>query len=1353
MRPDLPQRRLFRWGHLDVLEQVGRGSFGDVFRARDTRLDREVALKLRRSETAPDASARRFLDEARGLARVTHPNIVVVHGASTHRGRAGFWTEFIRGETLAERLRSVGPLGAEEAALIGFDTCRALAAVHGADLVHGDVKLENVMRAHSGRIVLMDFGAASRMGGEHGAALPARFLTPLAAAPEVLDGAPPTPGSDVYALGVLLYRLVANAYPLVASSIEALREAHRQGGRIPLGDRCPHLPEDFERIVEKALAPPADRYGSAEEMASALRMFLRARTRTGGDALQSLRGLQRELGQVPERVARHAAREIARALVPIHGSGAAHGAIRLENIYLDAHGGVELADTATVEVAETADVGVEGRVSVGAAGDPDADLRALGGVLYQLVTGTEPVVDGLSTIRRAGRLNAQLSPFFEEVLHDLLTQAGDSRFDTATELADVLLDGERSAWWRERSRAIRLATRKPIRRIRIRRETTLYGRTRELERLGAAWAHARRGEGRVVLLEGEAGIGKTRLVDEFVGGLEENGEELHFLFGTHVPGGAATPTGAFISAYRDQLGTDRLNETLAEYLPDAPVLSSAFAALLRDEPVPSASQSLDKRAIQSAFIEVTNALAAERPTVVMIDDLHFASAEGLAIFAAIAAAIPSTRVLLVGGSRPELKRDWLGEVTRLDHAERVELPRLAPGEVLSILSDTLGTETATEPVVQELAARSDGNPFFLFEILRARGDSPEEPQPIPSSIEQLVESRVSALRSDRDRELLDVACCVGFRFDPTVISHALRLDEIRVLRRFGRMESARRLVRSVGLEYVFEHHLIQEVVYASLAEPLRRRYHSAIATALRERLPASDWDNEAFVGICEHELRGLCPERALPHLRTAFDHLRARHANAAAITLTDLALGVPGLIGGEERARWLLARTERLSVIGDRGDIPHALNEAVELARVGGAPALIAEIEIARGLDHRLSARLDRAIEVLESAIANAQAASSTRLEGSARREYATVLHHRGRNEQAKREFELAIELSERAGDRRSRTLAQGYLGSMLWSGMGNLTEGEHHIREALDSARELNDLALESSMTASLGVVFMDRGHYEASIPLFERLIAIARETGYRQSASLALVNLGTVFHELGRYERALDTLQRAIALSKEITAPDHEAAALVTLGIAHAATGDFDEARSANDAAREVMRLHGFAWLGGQVDTARGEIEDLAGDLDAAARYYEHGVVSAGTFEGLGRTVSLLVLAGAESRLDRVEAAEDHAREALRIALEKRYELEALKAEIELVFLSKKDLPDMLTRLADREARFPLRERARLRFRLFGATGDDDHLAEARRIVCELIDEAPASHRERMRTRVGLYRDVLETWRRRAS
>jgi eukaryotic-like serine/threonine-protein kinase len=258
------------WGPLELLERIGEGTFGEVFRARDA-LQRDVAVKLLRTDRGTaDKLGEKVLREARILARIRHSNVVLVHNAETHDGRVGFWMELIRGTTLEHLLRAHGTFSAREAAFIGQDLCRALAAVHAAGLVHRDIKAQNVMREEGGRVVLMDFGAGQVAGD--GAAAGRITGTPLYLAPEVLDGREATVRSDIYSLGVLLYHLVTNDYPIRARHLDDLRVAHAENRRIRLHDARPDsLPDTLVRVIERATDPVLEkRYATAGEMQSDL---------------------------------------------------------------------------------------------------------------------------------------------------------------------------------------------------------------------------------------------------------------------------------------------------------------------------------------------------------------------------------------------------------------------------------------------------------------------------------------------------------------------------------------------------------------------------------------------------------------------------------------------------------------------------------------------------------------------------------------------------------------------------------------------------------------------------------------------------------------------------------------------------------------------------------------------------------------------------------------------------------------------------------------------------------------------------------------------------------------------------
>jgi eukaryotic-like serine/threonine-protein kinase len=255
------------WGSFSLLARVGSGGFGEVYRAWDPHLQREVALKLLLpGAVTGEVEYEAMLREARALASVRHPNIVPVHGIDRHDGRVGFWTDFVRGKTLSVLVGEQGTFGAREAALIGLDVARALSAVHRAGMLHRDIKAENVMREEGGRILLMDFGLSALELRQTNIA-----GTPNYMAPELFEGGRGTVATDIYSIGVLLYFLVAGDYPARISGLtrkEALSEFAR---RKPLMDLRPDLPEPLLRMVSTAMEmDPTKRFASAGQLAGVL---------------------------------------------------------------------------------------------------------------------------------------------------------------------------------------------------------------------------------------------------------------------------------------------------------------------------------------------------------------------------------------------------------------------------------------------------------------------------------------------------------------------------------------------------------------------------------------------------------------------------------------------------------------------------------------------------------------------------------------------------------------------------------------------------------------------------------------------------------------------------------------------------------------------------------------------------------------------------------------------------------------------------------------------------------------------------------------------------------------------------
>jgi serine/threonine protein kinase/tetratricopeptide (TPR) repeat protein len=1084
---------------------------------------------------------------------------------------------------------------------------------------------------------------------------------------------------------------------------------------------------------------------------------------------RTLRALLAEVGSVPEALCRHIGREVAAALAAIHAAGAVHRDLKPDNVLVTNDHVVKVMDLGVARLADEAVqlsqtgsfvgsllYGAPEQFDGAAEIDARADLHALGLLLYELVTGVHPFAhDDFRVVirriandvpRRLGEIDPQIAPFFEEVVHALLAKKPEDRLASAEELLRVLDAGEESDWWRDRSKAIRRVTQRPMRRIRIPRETALFGRETELAKLHGLYERAKSGDGQVVLIEGEAGIGKSRLVDEFALTLWGAGERFDFLFGSYPPGGAATASGAFSTAYREHFGGDEA--AIRDALPQTPLLVAAFAALLRGDAAPEGAEHLTKDSLQTLFVHATRSLAARRPTIVLIEDLHFAPDEGRALFASLALAVPGHRILLVAATRPGLDEQWVGQLVRQPQTTRLALPRLGPKELIHMLRDALQSERLAEELAALIAVKSDGNPFFVFELLRGLRDGHSlEQRPdgtwettriirdiqVPSSIQELVQARVADL-DEEDRNVLDVASCLGFEFDPLLVGAVLGRPQIPLMRRLGRIERRHRLVRSAGRRFVFDHHQVQEALYAGMPELLREPYHLALAQAIESRERAAERDPKSLDGalcvdLAEHFLKGASGRCALRYLDPALTHLEKGCLNDAAVRLADGALAVPGLLAARERCEVLLRRAGRLDLLGRSDEELRCLEEASALADAAGEASLRARARVSLGLHLR------------HVALAIARETGSRRDEASALGNLGNDFDAVGRFDEARAHHERHLAISREIGDRRGEAMATGNLGLVLYS-LGRYDEARAHHERHLAIARETGDRRSEAAATGNLGNDLNSLGRYDEARTHHERQFAIARETGDRRSEAMATGNLGNVFESLGRRDEARAHYERHLAIAREIGSRSGESTALLNLGSLWLSLGNLVRARRALEPSLAIIREigardaegFGFLFLGRLADE-EGHVAEalrLMGESLALRRKIGHGD---------GVADSLIEIADLRRRAGDAEAARTALDEALRLSREQGYARQAVVALAMLACLPGGDAQAVVAELAHASVGG---YDSRTRFLLWQATRDPVHLAEARRLLDFIVEHAPPDCRETMLANVRLHREI---------
>ncbi len=1010
---------------------------------------------------------------------------------------------------------------------------------------------------------------------------------------------------------------------------------------------------------------------------------------------QTLRDLLRELGRVPEELCRHIATEIAKGLVGIHDAGVVHRDLKPENVLITPDHSVKIMDLGVARLMDEAVRLSRTGAFVGSFHyaapeqfrddareiDGRADLFALGITLYELATGKHPFTataqSGMHTLiqnilnlepPRAAITCPELSPFFEELVHQLLQKEKQRRFPSAARLRETLEVGDRSAWWVERERTLRRSTQAPMRRPRVPRETQLYGRTSDLATLRTAFDAARGGTGQILLLEGESGVGKTRLVDEFVERLSDVGEALHFVVGAYPRGGAATATAALVAAFREHLGLADLEETLTPLLPDTPLLIPCFAAFLRGDALPDAGVTLTRDALQTLFVRLAVALARECTTVILIDDLHLAPDEGRALFAALAHAVRDQRILLIGSMHPGIDESWIAAMLRLEHARLHAVGRLGAKDLAELLLEALGSRKLADALGLQVAQRADGNPLFVFEILRSLRDARTITRcddgtwertgdvtaiAIPPSIREMIEARVASLGDD-ERDLLDVAACCGYEFDPGLIGEVVGLRRIPLLKRLARIERRYRLVRSEGTRYVFDHYQVRVALYEGLSELLRREYHGVLADALKERENADPDAAEAVSGnvataLCKHLFAACRWREGARWLAAALGHLDASYRSEAAVELAERALASGELLDGGARVDLLLSNAQRLDLLSRRDaervaldtaateadalrdvarqaralcglgrhlcslarydEAQETLQRALVLAEVSGDPLLAGRAAGTLGNVHYSCGRRHEALVQHERHLAAARAGRDRDGEATALRNLGLTLAALGRTDDAITAIEETIEIAAGLHDLRGEALAAGNLG-LIEEARGAIELAANRYEHSLRLARQIGDRQAEARATGNLGNALAAQGEFAAAREYYERQIELSREIGDPRGEARATGNLGSTLQSLGLWDAAERHFARYCELARSIGDREAEAIVLVNTAGLHCALGEWDAAETALRGAQQICADMGDRYVGAYVDLGFAAVEAGRGDVTAALAAVEAAI-----------------------------------------------------------------------------------------------------------------------------------------------
>lgn len=261
----------------EVVSHIGQGGMADVFLAVDTILNRQVAIKILRADLSTDAvSILRFEREAQAAAALAHPNIVEIYDVGDYKGHHYIVMEYVTGKTLKQVIRSRGPLVNEEAVDIMKQLCSAISEAHSRGIIHRDIKPQNVIVKADGSIKILDFGIATAKGSMQLTQANNVMGSVHYLAPELSKGEAASPQSDIYALGIVLYEMLAGDVPFKADQAVQIALKHM---REPMPDVRlinASVPQSIANVITRATAKdPNNRYGSCREMLQDISTCLR----------------------------------------------------------------------------------------------------------------------------------------------------------------------------------------------------------------------------------------------------------------------------------------------------------------------------------------------------------------------------------------------------------------------------------------------------------------------------------------------------------------------------------------------------------------------------------------------------------------------------------------------------------------------------------------------------------------------------------------------------------------------------------------------------------------------------------------------------------------------------------------------------------------------------------------------------------------------------------------------------------------------------------------------------------------------------------------------------------------------
>lgn len=965
--------------HYKIIEKIGEGGMGIVYKAEDTKLKRTVALKfLPKTLTRNEEARERFKLEAQAAAKLNNPNIVTIHEIDDYDGNIYIAMEYVEGETLRDKLPPImdmidtpmddfdayktqkltppslaqshpSPLGLKQIVDIAIQVCSGLKAAHELGIVHRDIKPQNLIINKEGIVKILDFGVAKLTRGTNVTKEFATLGTVHYMSPDQLTGKEIDQRTDIWSLGIVLYEMLTAQLPFKQDSMQAIMYAIVNENPLPPSELSDDVSRELERIILKCLRKDRDeRYQSVDPLFNDLQKVLKALHKDSQEMRLKKKGIKKETerrqasvisaevygyNQMLEKLDAEEAASNMNVCFEIFAAIVAKYGGKIDKIMensLTALFGVPAAIEEAPKQAVNAAIEMrnclyrfnkESNLKI----PLDIRIGVNSGMVIAGAIGTDDKKDYTvmgDTITLASQLKDLANK--GQVYIGQLTYKSTSNYFEYKRLKPITVKGQPTPI----PVFELLSTKEKIYRPKFTPEQMIHsemvGRDKELDKLELFVMKVINGEGAIVSVTGEAGIGKSRLIAELKS--KDIMKRVTLLEGRALSIGKNLSYHPIINAFKnwaDITEEDSESEAIsqlenavrkvfpggaAEVFPFVATmmgmkLNGQYAERIKDIEVDGMAKLILKN-----MRDLMSKMAENRPVVFIIEDCQWADMSSIELFESLFRLAEKQRILFIVVLRPGYHETGERLLETIDERyesffKKIELKPLEENGCETLIRNLVKISTLPPEIRTAILSRAEGNPFFIEEVIRSFIDEgvlenkdgkfkvtkKVDSVVIPGTIHEVLMARIDRL-DEETKTLLKEASVIGRYFFYKVLVEVAEQtadidDQIEYLKSIQLVGERTRMEE---IEYHFKDALVHEVAYESILQKKRKDLHLKVANAIEKVF--SQRLHEFYGMLALHFNRGENLEKAEEYLIKAGEEALKAAASYEALSYYQEAL-------------------------------------------------------------------------------------------------------------------------------------------------------------------------------------------------------------------------------------------------------------------------------------------------------------------------------------------------------------------------------------------------------------------------------------------------------------------------------